>query len=473
MIRWASTLLAALLGFVFLSPASPQSAPADDAFGKNIQPLLAKYCTKCHGGSPGKPKADLNLVRFTTEAQVRAERKLWREAITKLQSHEMPPEECKVQPTPKEREDLMAAVQAALSKVDPNAPQNPGRVTVRRLNRTEYGNTIRDLTGIDFDPAEDFPSDDVGYGFDNIGDVLTVSPVLMERYLSAAETIVGRIFPVDPPKPTDNHTGAKYLEPASANVPQTKFRPLRAEKGDAVRTGPLFHEYHLQADAEYLFRFRAYAKGKAVKVAVLACGKNVTKPATDADVAKLSGAALQGLKPFRILETLEVPAAPEKDGKIDEKEAKKYEIKVSAVPGVERLAVGLFKGADGEPVPEVLIDGFQFTGPLDPRPMFQRQAMAAVLNKPKSEQARSILRSFADRAFRRPVTDLELGRLTRLVEKIEAGGEKWEAGIERALESILVSPKFLFRMELDDKPDAAPAHPLSEYQLASRLSYFL
>jgi len=475
LIRWASALTATLLGFYLLTPASSQSAPApaDDGFAKNIQPLLAKYCTKCHGASPGKPKADLNLVRFTTEVQMRAERKVWREAITKLQTHEMPPEESKVQPTPKEREDLVAALQAALAKVDPGAPPNPGRVTVRRLNRAEYSNTIRDLVGVDFDPAEDFPSDDVGYGFDNIGDVLTLSPVLMERYLTAAETIVERIFPADPPKPTDNHTGAKYLEPASANVPQSKFRPLRAEKGDAVRTGPLFKEYHLLADGEYLFRFRAYAKGKPAKIAVLACGRNVSGPSADAEVAKLSGAALQGLKPFRILETIVVPAAPEKDGKIDEKEAKKYEVKIPPTSGVERLAVGLYKGADGEPVPEVLIDGFQFTGPLDPRPLFQRTALASVQGKPKPEQAKTILKTFADRAFRRPVTDLELGRLTKLVEKVESGGERWEAGIQRALESVLVSPKFLFRMELDDKPDAAGAHPLTEYQLASRLSYFL
>jgi hypothetical protein len=472
LIRWASALVVILLGFLLLSPLSSQSAPADD-FSKNIQPLLSKYCTKCHGGSPGKPKADLNLVRFTAESQVRAERKLWKEAILKLQSHEMPPEECKVQPTPKEREDLVAAIQTALSRIDPNAPLNPGRVTVRRLNRAEYSNTIRDLVAIDFDPAEDFPSDDVGYGFDNIGDVLSISPVLMERYLTAAETIVQRSFPVDPPKPTDNHTGAKYLEPASSNVPQTKFRPLRAEKGDAVRTGPLFHEYHLQPDADYLFRFRAYAKGKPAKIAVLACGRNLARPSADADLAKLSGAALQGLKPLRILETIDVPAAPEKDGKVDEKEAKKYEVKISSLSGVERLAVGLYKGAEGEPVPEVLIDGFQFTGPLDPRPLFQRQALAAVAGKPKADQTKSVLKTFADRAYRRPVTDGELARLTKLVEKVEAGGEKWEAGMGRALESILVSPKFLFRMELDDKPDAAGAHPLSEYQLASRLSYFL
>jgi len=296
--RWASPAV----GFLLLlgSAVEPQSRPEQDTYAKSIQPLLAKYCLNCHGAK-GKPKADLNLVKYTAEAQIRSDRKLWKGVLQKLVSHEMPPEEAKPQPEQKEREFLAKLIETALNKVDPNAPLNPGRITARRLNRTEYGNTIRDLVGIDFDPAEDFPSDDIGHGFDNIGDVLTLSPVLMERYLAAAETIVQRVFPAEPPKPTDNHTGAKYLEPSSQNVPQTKFRSLRAEKGDAVKTGPLFKDYRIQGDGDYLFRFRAYAKGKPVKVALIACGKEVPNPASDAEVAKLSGTALPGLNPFRIL----------------------------------------------------------------------------------------------------------------------------------------------------------------------------
>src|SRR5881409_3412634 len=99
----------------------------------------------------------------------------------------MPPEK-KPQPTPEERELIAAWIQSEIFKCDCDHP-DPGRVTIRRLNRAEYNNTIRDLVGIDFRPADDFPSDDVGYGFDNIGDVLSLPPVLMEKYLAAAETI--------------------------------------------------------------------------------------------------------------------------------------------------------------------------------------------------------------------------------------------------------------------------------------------
>src|SRR6185503_3075509 len=114
---------------------------------------------------------------------------------------------------------------------DRTAKPDPGRVTVRRLNRTEYNNTIRDLIGIDFDPAEDFPADDVGHGFDNIGDVLTLSSVLMERYLAAAEGIMSRAIVVNPPPPTKRHLSTQYSEPAGPNVPrESNFRPITSEK---------------------------------------------------------------------------------------------------------------------------------------------------------------------------------------------------------------------------------------------------
>jgi hypothetical protein len=458
--RWASIGFLLLLG----TGARPQTAP-EDPYSRSIQPLITKYCAACHGAQPN-PKADLNLAKYGSETQLRGNRKVWKGVLQKLTQHEMPPEEAKPQPEAKERELLVKLIETALNRIDPSAPLNPGRVTMRRLNRTEYANTIHDLVGLDFNPAEDFPSDDIGHGFDNIGDVLTVSPVLMERYLAAAETIVGRVFPADPPKPTESTTQARFLEPAGNNVPESQYRPLRAENGDAVRTGPLFRPIRLQPDGDYLFRFRAYAKGKPVKVSLLACGGDVGSPASDAEVAKLSGASLQHLRPFRILETLEVPASEERD-------AKKYELKLSSLRGVSRLALALHKAPEDEPVPEVRLDGFVVTGPLDARPAFQRQVTALVAGKPKAEQTRGLLRAFADRVFRRPASDEELSRLVMLVEKVEASGEKWEAGLERAMAALLVSPKFLFRVELDDRPESAHAHPISEYQLASRLSYFL
>ncbi len=428
-------------------------------------PLLAAHCYSCHGEKP-KPKADLNLTAYKTEGSLRENRKLWKLVVRMLHTHEMPPKESKPPLAQPDREKLAGGVDALLNWVDPKAPPNPGRVTVRRLNRTEYGNTIRDLMGVDFDPAEDFPSDDIGYGFDNIGDVLTLSPVLLERYLSAAEAVVARAFPADPPKPPDNHQSAKYLEPAGKEVPQGRFRPISTAKGGPIQTGPLYNGYRLRPDGEYLFHARAFAKVPGTKVAVLACGKNVPSPAGDAEVAKLSGAALQNLRPFRIVETVEVKGG-------DEKSSKVIQVKIPALPGVERLALALLKVPEGKEPAQVSVESFVVAGPLDPRPAFQRQALAAVESKPKAEKTKLILRSLASRAFRRPATDAELARLVKLTEDAEASGLKWEGALGLAMQAVLVSPKFLFRVELDEQPDAAEPHPITEPQLASRLSYFL
>jgi hypothetical protein len=184
----AGAFVALLFGVIGLPSLHPQAAAAQDPYGAKIQPLLSKYCYKCHG-SAAKPKADLNLTRFSSEASMRESRKVWKEVLNKLLIKEMPPEDSQPQPTQEERDTLTKFVQQALSRVDASAPKVAGRVTCRRLNRTEYRNTVRDLLGVDFNPVGDFPHDDVGYGFDNIGDVLSMPPLLMEKYVAAARKI--------------------------------------------------------------------------------------------------------------------------------------------------------------------------------------------------------------------------------------------------------------------------------------------
>jgi len=188
-LAFAGAFVALLIGALGVPSLQPQAAtPAQDAFAGKIQPLLSKYCFKCHGPAL-KPKADLNLANFSTEASIRGSRKIWKEVLNKLRTKEMPPDDAQPQPTQEERDTLVKFVEQALSKVDLNAPKTAGRVVARRLNRTEYRNTVRDLLGVDFNPLGDFPHDDVGYGFDNIGDVLTMPPLLFEKYLAAARKI--------------------------------------------------------------------------------------------------------------------------------------------------------------------------------------------------------------------------------------------------------------------------------------------
>ena len=137
------------------------------------------------------------MTKVADDLSIIKDRKLWGRLAEYVEAGDMPPEG-RPQPTEAEVEQLTRAIEEVLSNVDCGRETDPGRVTMRRLNRAEYNNTIRDLVGIDFHPADDFPSDDVGYGFDNIGDVLTLPPLLFEKYLAAAEATAEKAIVVTP-----------------------------------------------------------------------------------------------------------------------------------------------------------------------------------------------------------------------------------------------------------------------------------
>ena len=184
------------------------STAADESFKRDLTPLFQKYCYDCHGN--GKSKGDLALDAFKNLSDVLADRKEWETLHENIRTYVMPPEN-KPQPTQAEREVITGWIDRELFKLDPDHP-DPGRVTIRRLNRSEYNNTIRDLTGADFHPADDFPPDDSGYGFDNIGDVLSLPPLLMEKYLAAADHILDQTIPTEPVKSQVRHIPATLAE---------------------------------------------------------------------------------------------------------------------------------------------------------------------------------------------------------------------------------------------------------------------
>src|SRR5216117_1344821 len=232
---------AALLGFLILGFTTQPTARADAvrkskskqltgdaAFQTRIKPVLGKYCFGCHGE---KKKGDLDLRVYTDEASVLRDRKTFAKVVKNLQAHEMPPEK-KPQPTPDERDLITAWIQSEIFKCDCDHP-DPGRVTLRRLNRVEYNNTIRDLVGVNFQPADDFPQDDVGYGFDNIGDVLSMPPILMEKYMAAADTILAKAIVTDLiPKARTNQIEAVGLLGSAVGGPTGEGARQLAREGD-------------------------------------------------------------------------------------------------------------------------------------------------------------------------------------------------------------------------------------------------
>jgi hypothetical protein len=384
-----------------------------------------------------------------------------------VQSHEMPPDK-RPKPDPAEVEAVLKSIHGLFDRFDQNAKPNVGRVTIRRLNRTEYNNTIRDLVGVDFKPAEDFPADDVGYGFDNIGDVLSITPLLLEKYLNAAEQILDQaIVVIDPPKPTRSQIGA-----IRANAASTAF-----EMGGTIT----FDE------GDYVIRCRVYADqvgDEPARAMIRAAGKDVkefavkatTQPRADTIEAKVrmkAGTSRVGVmlaNPFSLPDPTSKPSTQ------------------PATQPATRPANGFARGFGGgrgfvPPVNDgrtriLHLQGIEVEGPFDPPPPqlpeVHKRLMAHAEGLAPREAAREIVTRFATRAFRRPVRPEEVEPCLRMFDVAERQGKRFELCIRSALYRVLLSPNFLFRIELDPA-DAkeGTAYAIGEYELASRLSYFL
>ena len=168
-----------------------QAPAAATPFSLHIAPFLQTHCTGCHGGA--EPEAKLALDRYADSAKIQTDVAIWEKVLRIVASRQMPPAD-EPQPTEAEYQAIELALEGELDRFDCTTERHPGRVTLRRLNRAEYNNTVRALVGVDFKPADDFPADDVGDGFDNIGDVLSIPPILLEKYLAAAERVIDEAY---------------------------------------------------------------------------------------------------------------------------------------------------------------------------------------------------------------------------------------------------------------------------------------
>ncbi len=430
-----------------LGTGAPADQPAKEpaaSFKNDVLPFLSKHCFACHGN--GKKRAGLSLDQFTDDESVQKDRKLWENVLYMLRGGEMPPPE-RPRPAAAEVDAVLRSIDAVLANFDCAKVRNAGRVTLRRLNKVEYNNTIRDLVGVDFKPAANFPEDDVGYGFDNIGDVLSMSPLLLERYLAAAESVFEQaVVHIDPVKPVKNRLQGIRVSRGSGEVRPRGLGVLNSG-------GEMSVESYLE-EGDYTIRVEAYAEQ---------AGENVVQ------------AALRVNR--EIVKEFEVKA--------DEKSPVTLEAKVRIKAGTTRVGLALLnpfrEGKADDPVrKQRLLFGrnFELDGPYNaPPPVIPESHKRLMTHKPEltpREAAREVLTRFATLAFRRPVKPEEVERLLKLYDKGEQEGGRFEDRVRLALCGALVSPHFLFRVELDP-PDAKPqtAYPVSDYELASRLSYFL
>jgi hypothetical protein len=464
-IRAVAALGAACAGTILLSAVAGRADEARPvqadrpAFDQHAAWQTWKlYCDTCHFGP--KARAGVNLESLDL-ADLDRNGVLWEKVLRKLRSREMPPPGA---PRPDEATyaTLVTAIESERDRLADTKP-NPGRPTLHRLNRAEYANAIRDLLALDIDVAELLPADDTGYGFDNIGDVLTVSPALLERYLLAAGKI-SREAVGDTAMPPAYQTyslrpGLKQDERMSETM------PLGSRGGTAIRHRfPVDGEYEI---AVSLQRDRAEA--------VLSTGR---ERKLDLRLDE------QRLDLFTIAATTKAAGAGEEaDSNL------KTRLKVRA--GAHTIVATFLKdtmvpeGIIFRPRADAIQGHFEGLGAISISGPFDVQGPGATPSRDRifvcrpaaaaQEEAcaRQIIAGFARRAYRRPITADDLPQLLALYRQGAATGG-FETGIRLTLQKILVSPEFIFRVELDP-PDAAPGsvHRVSDVELASRLSFFL
>ena len=458
------------LVLILIAFAAKPGEEKTSGFSQEGIPFMKKYCFSCHAGD--EPAAELALNSFSDDLSLIENRDVWDRVLDMVTTGYMPPAESEHQPTMEESEAFVAHIEAIFEQADRTAEPDPGRVTVRRLNKVEYKNTVRDLLGVDFDPTENFPADDVGHGFDNIGDVLTMSPLLMERYLAAAEAIATRVILVEPPPPLKRYQRGWRLEPHHDDVPDQRFRLLDPTATETWKSGPFTTGapyFNMFPDEEVIYKATLYAETDSevpVKVALFIQGDALAEVSSPEELARLVGMTPAAENKIKILKTFEITSR-------DPKKTQTVEVLVTGIPNIQRVGIAMVKPPDSEPSAKLQIRALWAEGPLDTRPDTQLEILACTPDIPQIDQTREVLTRLLRRGYRRPPTETEIEQLTQFVGAIQADGAKWEAGIQAAIKVILCSPKFLFRLELDDRPQGSDPYPIDEFQLASRLSYFL
>ena len=461
---WMSLSVAVFLSAVTLSaqnpPAQVSPAPGPSSPAAIHRATLDRFCVSCHRGAT--PFAGLHLDTFDI-GNFETNGATWEKLARKLRNREMPPADMR-KPDEATYNALVAYIENGRDRLAELKP-NPGRPTLHRLNRTEYGNAIRDLLALEIDVADLLPADDIGYGFDNIGDVLQVSPVLLERYLSVARKI-SRTAVGDTTIPVSYQT---------YDVPHRLIQEDRLDDAAPVgsRGGTVVH--HLfPVDGEYEISV-TLARNRDDEYLGLTRERKLDLRLDDQRLQLFTIAA----NPKKVV--LGAGTAPDAHLKI----------RVPVKAGTRELAATFLKdtvikeGIIDRIRPDDVLTYFEGVGSITVAGPFDVQGSGNTATREKifichpsapAEQeacAKKILSNLAHHAYRRPVRADDTTQLLALYkEGARSGG--FESGVRLALQKILVSPDFLFRAEVDP-PGAAPGtvYKISDIELASRLSFFL
>jgi hypothetical protein len=411
------------IGLLVASAAEGTEAPASP-FIERVEPILFEYCYDCHGD--GMRRGNVDFDRYGSEAELKADHDLWLAVLKNVRAGLMPPRN-RPQPTGADLAALDDWIKREAFGIDEENP-DPGRVTLRRLNRVEYRNTIRDLMGIDYNTLEEFPPDDTGYGFDTVGDVLTISPLLLEKYLQAAEAIVAEAVP----------TAARVVptQTLSGNRFRSADGPARGDRMTFYEPALVTHRFDVQRDGTYRM------------------------------IVNLDVAGHFDFDPGRAQVVFRLDGEERLREEFGWHNYRRFRFEFDEVwqSGTRELTLELTPLApiaDKRTHIDLRLASVLIEGPLEPEhwaPTRNYERFFFSGEPPEGEverrvYARELLERFAGRAFRRPVDDRTLGRLTGLAEAIYSEAEhSFEEGVRRAMVAVLASPRFLFRFE-EPAPD--------------------
>jgi mono/diheme cytochrome c family protein/PAS domain-containing protein len=472
------------------------------AFDQTVQPFLAKNCIGCHNAK--LKTSDLDLQSFKTVESVADANPAWTKILQKIRSGEMPPKGMP-RPDPTQITQVAKWIENEFDREDKLIKPDPGRITARRLNRSEYNNTVRDLLGVDFHPADDFPQDDSAYGFDDIAEVLSLSPVLMEKYMVAAEKIAHiALFGPPPMKPLVERDQPPYRDYELSQKPESDYDLTGLSMPQSL------HWMHrFPVEGEYLIRIvpegRRPTGSEPIEMGVWLDGKLVKTLSVDAPIEGNTQDLFGQAREFR----MRIPAGEHWIAgsvlHIYEGLPKSYggpnpsSRPEPPVPDISRFlkippdatpeqAAKLRKDAQLKiallraPANRSYIHYIEVMGPYNQALGASEESLRKIYvcgspsTKPAPGCDRKIVANLARQAFRRPVTQQDIEPYVKLVALTQQQGGTFANGIETALVALLVSPDFLFRIEKDrpaQKTAKTDAEPVTQYELASRLSYFL
>jgi mono/diheme cytochrome c family protein len=518
--------------FVVVGLAASSGRTADDGETNEgnapARAFLQQHCQRCHGPETSENDFRVDSLKLDFSRKEFAVR--WAQVLRRIQKREMPPPG-EPQPTDRERTAFGAWLTRQLELAAPSRGEAPQAV-LRRLNRREYANTIRDLLGIEYQPPEDFPDDPPAYGFDNIGSALTVSPVHIEKYMAAAREIVNQAIATGP-RPYSRRWRFEVDQAAVKSEVLLSRPDVRGEEhvyalmfggaGSEVQDGNivLHHSawdrivgvraFRVHRTGRYVVRVRASGRVPR-RSEVIAAGMRLHDQHLESDIGKTESPQQKEKMRFNwndgqrdqirrhfendvaydygpprlrvVLNETTVLAVVDVTNRFPDNKTFEFpvvlkdtdlEIKVSNAYSVPELPENFWLLTKNEfPRPELMIDWIEVEGPLyDQWPPASHQRLFEGISQPDEKaRARAVLSRFMTRAFRRPVDGAEVESLVRLFVTARSESRTFEEAIKVPLVAILTSPSFLYLAPADAVNSTQPSS-LAPFELASRLSYFL